>query len=134
MGLPGLGRPDPLVALDDRRREVVQDRRRDLRGGSPIGEETLHDPQLVWKWTAGERLPQAFDDRVGFSDRYVTKLENGDKPGMKRGIHIQPETDRIAVSFSAELWLEGNGLALVLMPREQALAIGAQPAPKREAA
>lgn len=74
------------------------------------------------------------DDRAGFHQGYTAKLEHGDKPSGKRGFHIQPESDRLAVSFMAETWLESLDLALVLMPRWQADQIGAQPAPKREAA
>jgi hypothetical protein len=61
------------------------------------------------------------DDRAGFSDRYVTKLENG----TRQGIHITP---------MAEVWLEAMGLKLVLMGARMAEAIGAvravDPAPR----
>lgn len=62
------------------------------------------------------------DHRAGFSDRYVTKLENGGKPGMRQGFHISP---------MAEVWLEAMGFALVLMDKAQAAVIGAVRAPAR---
>jgi hypothetical protein len=65
---------------------------------------------------------EAFDFRAGFSDRYVTKLENGGKPGMRQGFHISP---------MAEVWLEALGLRLVLMGAAMADAIGAVRAPVR---
>lgn len=83
-----------------------------------------------------------FDARAGWSDRYVTKLEHGDKPSCKRGFEVMaPVSDNpsdrrsfsgdITASFMAEIWLETAGLALVLLPEEMARSIGAVPAPRR---
>lgn len=85
---------------------------------------------------------EEFDAVAGWSDRYVTKLENGDKPSCKRGFEIMPPSSDnpsdkrtfsgdITASFMAEVWLETAGLALVLLPEELARAIGAMPAPRR---
>lgn len=60
---------------------------------------------------------EAFDYHAGFSDRYVTKMENGGKPGMRQGFQI---------SAMAEVWLEALGVCLVLMPTKMAEAIGAK--------
>lgn len=76
----------------------------------------------------------AHDHRAGFHDGYTAKLEHGDKPSGRQGFHINVRTDRLDVSPMADVWLTSLGLALVLMPVDQADAIGAQPAPKREAA
>lgn len=64
----------------------------------------------------GETCEQ-LDYRAGFSDRYVTKMENGGKPGMRQGFHI---------SAMAEVWLSALGVCLVLMPTKMADAIGAR--------
>lgn len=85
---------------------------------------------------------EAFDALAGWSDRYVTKLEHGDKPSCKRGFEITPPTSdnpedgrafsgNVTASFMSEVWLETAGLRLVLMPAELAERIGATPAPKR---
>ncbi|MFC5373992.1 helix-turn-helix domain-containing protein [Brevundimonas faecalis] len=85
---------------------------------------------------------EAFDERAGWSDRYVTKLENGDKPSCKRGFELTPPTSDnpadkrafsgdITASFMAEVWLETAGLALVLLPEDLAKSIGAVPAPRK---
>ena len=63
---------------------------------------------------------EALDYRAGFSDRYVTKMENGGKPGMRQGFHISP---------MAEVWLSALGFALVLMRTAQAEEIGAVACP-----
>lgn len=72
---------------------------------------------------------EALDYRAGFSDRYVTKLENGGKldetgkpsKNVKQGFHISP---------MAEVWLKALGACLVLMDEAQAVAIGAVRAPE----
>jgi hypothetical protein len=68
-----------------------------------------------------------FDYHAGFSDRYVAKLEHGDKPSGRKGFVVEP--GKITVSGMAEVWLEALDAALVLMPKAQAEAIGARPAP-----
>jgi hypothetical protein len=94
---------------------------------------------------ASRETCEAFDARAGFSDRSVTKLEHGprrpDGSGQhsgKVGFHITPPSPSapdgdIRSSFMADVWLETAGVALVLMPADLAKAIGAVPAPKREA-
>lgn len=88
---------------------------------------------------------EQFDALAGWSDRYVTKLEHGDKPSCKQGVFITPPSSdspdaatafsgNVATSFMAEVWLETAGLRLVLMPADMAERIGAVPAPKREGA
>ena len=72
---------------------------------------------------------EKFDAKAGFSDRYVAKLEHGDKPQGRQGVQISP--DKIRMSYMAEIWIETLGAALVLMPRNMAEAIGASPAPNR---
>lgn len=82
---------------------------------------------------------EAFDALAGWSDRYVTKLENFKGTitgGTRPSFTIEPPTPgapdgTIAASFMAEIWLETAGLALVLLPAELAKSIGAVPAPKR---
>jgi len=85
---------------------------------------------------------EEFDALAGWSDRYVTKLENGDKPSCKRGFELTPPTSDnpsdkrsfsgdITASFMVEVWLETAGLALVLLPEELARSIGAVPAPRK---
>lgn len=93
---------------------------------------------------------EAFDYHAGFTDRYVTKLEHGDKPGMKQAFHIMagdvtvpPDVmDRIAgllleagfsvaagairITAMAEVWLEACGLSFVIMDNRQADEIGAK--------
>lgn len=71
---------------------------------------------------------EALDYRAGFSDRYVTKMENGGKldadgkpsRNVKQGFHITP---------MAEVWLEALGFNLILATVEQAKAWGAVRAP-----
>ena len=70
---------------------------------------------------------EAFDYHAGWSDRYCAKLEHGDKPSGRKGFVVEP--DKITVSAMAEVWLEALDAALVLMPKAQAEAIGATPAP-----
>jgi hypothetical protein len=70
---------------------------------------------------------EAFDYNAGWSDRYVAKLEQGDKPSGRKGFVIEP--GKITVSAMAEVWLEALGLRLVLMTTAQAEALGAVPAP-----
>ena len=81
---------------------------------------------------------EQFDAAAGWSDRYTTKLEHGPERQIsgKRGFHIvapcsdNPEdgprySGTIAASFMADVWLQTARLALVLMPEDQARAIGA---------
>lgn len=72
---------------------------------------------------------EAFDYHAGFSDRYVSKMEHGDKPQGRQGFYISP--GRIGMSAMAEVWLDALGVALVLMDLDQAAAIGAVPCPPR---
>ena len=93
----------------------------------------LRSHRTALGWTCEET-----DARAGFSDRYVTKMEHGDAPQGRKGFHIIPPSPAapggdIRASFMADVWLETMGVALVLMPVELANAIGAVPAPKREA-
>lgn len=90
---------------------------------------------------------EEFDAHAGWSDRYVTKMENSagrTTGGRRQGVHITPPTSddphagraysgEIKTSFMSEVWFESHEVALVLMPRWQADEIGAQPAPKRAA-
>lgn len=87
---------------------------------------------------------EQFDAVAGWSDRYVTKLEHGDKPSCKQGFAVTPPTSddpghgsrfsgAVTSSFMAEVWLETAGLRLVLMPADLADKIGAVPARKRGA-
>ncbi|WP_292229354.1 hypothetical protein [Brevundimonas sp.] len=83
------------------------------------------------------------DAHAGWSDRYTSKLEHGDKPSGKAGFVITPCSSddpdnstaafsgRISISMMGDVWLESLGLALVLMPVQQAQDIGAVPAPRR---
>lgn len=77
---------------------------------------------------------EQFDAHAGFTSGYVTKLENGLQraDGAKHeGVFITPSpvsagaTPTIKVNFMGETWISALGLALVLMPAEQAEAIGA---------
>ncbi|GAA0768758.1 helix-turn-helix transcriptional regulator [Brevundimonas olei] len=99
----------------------------------------LRAHRIARKWTCED-----LDAIAGFSDRYVTKLENGTGTtgGRRQGIHITPpstnDADRgqdfsgvVKTSFSTEVWLETLGLRLVLMPEHIAQAIGAVPAPQK---
>lgn len=72
---------------------------------------------------------EAFDARAGFSDRYVAKLEHGDRPQGRKGIRIEP--GKISLSHMGEVWLEALGARLVLMPVSLANKIGALPAPSK---
>jgi hypothetical protein len=88
---------------------------------------------------------EQFDERAGWCDRYTTKLENGPERQSqgKVGFHIiPPKSDdpkdaapfsgAIRASFAADIWLQTAGLALVLMPEDLAVKIGAveyRPAP-----
>lgn len=82
------------------------------------------------------------DARAGWSDRYTAKLEHGDKPSGKVGFVIAPPSSdnvtdqafsgRVTVSMMGDVWLESLGLALVLMPIQQAREIGAVTAPRKD--
>lgn len=77
---------------------------------------------------------EQFDAHAGFPDRYVTKLERSDDDGRHRGITITPggpSAGSIAMTFMAETWLRGLGLALVVMPEQVAVSMGAIEAPMR---
>lgn len=63
---------------------------------------------------------EELDYHAGFSDRYVTKMENGGKPGMRQGFRI---------SHMAEVWLEALGCALVVVPLDMLAQIGATRCP-----
>lgn len=77
----------------------------------------LTNARVARGWTAEE-----LDDHAGLSDRYTAKLENPRSTWGKMGLHISPMW---------ELWADALGFVLVLMPRERALAIGAEPSPVR---
>jgi|GEM_PF-5447409 len=78
---------------------------------------------------------EGLDAHAGFSDRYVSKLENPTSPSGKLGFHFDPASVEIGPSGNvrmtamSELWLEALGLCLVLVDRATADAIGATPAP-----
>lgn len=55
---------------------------------------------------------EVFDDRIGWPDRYTAKVENHALRWGKTIIKMRPHAD---------LWLEGLGLALVVMERAEAL-------------
>lgn len=99
----------------------------------------LRAHRIARKWTCED-----LDAIAGFSDRYVTKLENGpDRQRQgKRGFHITPPSSddasrgeafsgAMSASFTSEVWLETLGLRLVLMPEHLAQSIGAVPAPQK---
>jgi hypothetical protein len=65
------------------------------------------------------------DYHAGFSDRYVSKMEHGDKPQGRQGFHISP--GKIGITAMAETWLDALGVRLVLVTREKAEEIGAVP-------
>ena len=105
----------------------------------------VHTRADIAKLLTAERIAagmtcEAFDYHAGFSDRYVSKMENGGKPGMRQGFHIEPDAmmidgdrvthreGRISMSAMAEVWLDALGVSLVLMRTDQAEAIGAAPA------
>lgn len=63
-----------------------------------------------------------FDYHAGFSDRYVSKMEHGDKPQGRQGFHVSP--GKIGMSAMAETWLDALGVRLLLVTAEQADEIG----------
>ena len=87
---------------------------------------------------------EQFDAHAGFPDRYVTKMENGDRytGGRRQALQVTPPrsddpakgqafSGSISLTAMGELWLEASGLTLVLMPAELAKSVGAMPAPER---
>ena len=78
---------------------------------------------------------EGLDAHAGFSDRYVSKLENPASPSGKLGFHFDPAgveigpSGNIRCTAMAEVWLDALGLCLVLVDRATADAIGAMPAP-----
>jgi hypothetical protein len=69
------------------------------------------------------------DYHAGFSDRYVSKMEHGDKPQGRQGFHISP--GKIGMTAMAETWLDALGVRLVLVSADQAAEIGAVPCATR---
>ena len=104
------------------RQPIIVHSRADIAG-------LLRAHRMAKGWTCHEH-----DHRAGLQDGYTAKLEHGDAPSGRQGVQIKPESDRIAMSFSAEVWLETLGLTLVLMPEDMARSMGAVPAPRREVA
>lgn len=84
---------------------------------------------------------EAANERAGFADRYINKLENDGPAGSgRKGFHFRPplpgdpwDGGDVRVSFAGEIWPETLGLSFVLMPVELAKAVGAVPAPQRQA-
>ncbi len=71
-----------------------------------------------------------FDDRAGFHQGYTGKLEcRSPNPDVKRwGFHIR--ADDVQVTNAGQTWLDALGVALVLVDKDTAAAIGAVHAPK----
>lgn len=69
--------------------------------------------------------------RAGLPDRWIGKAESQPGASAKRwGFTITP--DKVEASPSGALWMDTLGVALVLVPKDLAEAIGAVPAPKLE--
>ncbi|WP_421730777.1 hypothetical protein [Brevundimonas sp.] len=84
-------------------------------------------------WT-GEEM----DTHAGYSDRYTAKLERPAAPQGRIATHFSQASEvlpagDIRITGMGAVQLEALGLALVLMDRPTADAIGATPAPARPA-
>ena len=79
---------------------------------------------------------EAFDGFVGWADRYCAKIEHGDRPQGRLGLHFDFPSDftpggGVRCSGMGQLWLEALGVRLVLVDAATADAIGARPAPPK---